>query len=351
MGAGYTTIQWNKQKLRYDKVILIFSVGFLLLYILLNLTLRPLITVETLIIRAFGLLAILLLHIILMTGPLARLDPRFLVLLYNRRHLGVTTFFFALIHGSYSIFHFHTSGNENPLRSLLASNVHYNSFIHYPFEILGLFALVIMAIMAFTSHDFWLKNLGPMVWKRLHMMVYSAYFLLVFHVILGALQNEHSMFMSYMVGAGALVIMSLHLLTGYREFKKDKKLPEGTDNWIRVGNLNDIPDKRAVIVNALDQQVAVFRNGRKVSAISNQCKHQGGPIGEGKMVRGCVICPWHGYQYYPHNGCSPPPFEEKLETFDLKLVEEDIYLYPRPHPAGTEVAPLDIPKSPKKAKP
>jgi len=33
-----------------------------------------------------------LLHIILSIGPLCRLDSRFLPLLYNRRHLGVTMF-------------------------------------------------------------------------------------------------------------------------------------------------------------------------------------------------------------------------------------------------------------------
>ena len=344
MSVGYTTIQWNGQKRRYDRVILVFSLSFLLVFIVLSLVLKPEITIETMLIRALGSLAILLLHIILIIGPLSRLDSRFLVLLYNRRHLGVTMFFIALLHGGYTILNFHTLGNENPLRSLFISNTHYDSFIHFPFEILGVTALIIFALMAFTSHDFWLKTLSPRIWKSLHMLVYLAYFLLILHVLLGALQNENSLALTYLLGFGAFSITGLHIISGYKEYKKDQQLAEGKDNWIKIGFLDDIPNKRAITINSLDDRVAIFRNGRKVSAVSNFCKHQGGPIGEGKIIKGCITCPWHGYQYYPHNGCSPPPFTEKLHTYNLKLEDDIIYMFPLPNPEGTEVEPLHVKK-------
>mgnify|MGYP003753304843 CR=1 FL=1 len=46
----------------------------------------------------------------------------------------------------------------------------------------------------------------------------------------------------------------------------------------------------------------------------NVCKHQMGPLGEGKIIDGCITCPWHGYQYLPANGQSPPPFTEMVKT-------------------------------------
>ena len=54
-------------------------------------------------IRAFGTCAFLMLTIILSIGPLARLDRRFLPLLYNRRHFGVLTFLVALLHASFMV--------------------------------------------------------------------------------------------------------------------------------------------------------------------------------------------------------------------------------------------------------
>ena len=50
----------------------------------------------------------------------------------------------------------------------------------------------------------------------------------------------------------------------------------------------------------------MFRDGAELGALSNLCAHQNGPIGEGRIVDGCVTCPWHGYQYRLVDGCAPP---------------------------------------------
>ena len=85
-----------------------------------------------------------------------------------------------------------------------------------------------------------------------------------------------------------------------------------------------------------EENIAIFKYDGKLSAVNNICRHQNGPLGEGKIVDGCITCPWHGYQYLPHNGQSPPPFTEKLETYDLKLIDGKVYVNPKPYPEGTE---------------
>jgi DMSO/TMAO reductase YedYZ heme-binding membrane subunit len=181
MSVQYQAIGWNRQKRIYDT----FLAGSVLLYLALFIGVGSLVhpnaTAETLLIRGFGTAAILLLHVILSIGPLCRLNPRFLPLLYNRRHLGVTTFLLALAHGVFSIFQFHALGDLNPLVSLFVSNPRYNSFVQFPFQSLGFLALLILFFMAATSHDFWQHNLTPAAWKRLHMLVYLAYALLIAH--------------------------------------------------------------------------------------------------------------------------------------------------------------------------
>ncbi|MCB0599501.1 MAG: Rieske (2Fe-2S) protein, partial [Phaeodactylibacter sp.] len=59
------------------------------------------------------------------------------------------------------------------------------------------------------------------------------------------------------------------------------------------------------------------------------------PLGEGKIVDGCITCPWHGYQYRPEDGQSPPPFTEKVATYDVKVVDGKVYVNPEPYPEGT----------------
>ena len=85
-----------------------------------------------------------------------------------------------------------------------------------------------------------------------------------------------------------------------------------------------------------DENIAIFKHDSKLSAVSNLCRHQNGPLGEGKIIDGCITCPWHGYQYLPENGQSPPPFTEKLETYDVKLLGDKVYVNPKPYPEGTE---------------
>ena len=122
----------------YDLILSGFVISFLSLFTMITLIVNPEVTQETLIIRSTSTLAFFLLHVILCIGPLARLNPVFLPLLYNRRHLGVCMFFIGAIHGIFSIIQFHALGNLNPILSVFLSNTHYESFVKFPFEFLAL---------------------------------------------------------------------------------------------------------------------------------------------------------------------------------------------------------------------
>ena len=63
---------------------------------------------------------------------------------------------------------------------------------------------------------------------------------------------------------------------------------------------------------------------------------------EGRIVDGCITCPWHGYQYSPETGASPPPFIEKIPTFNARVVDGAVWVDPRPNPPGTRVEPATI---------
>lgn len=340
MSVNYAAVLWNRQKKIYDWILFAFVVVYLGLYIFLTGAISPELTAETMIIRATATLALLLLHIILMIGPLSRLNPRFLPLLYNRRHLGVTMFLVALVHGVFSILQFHSLGDKVALVSLFVSNGNYNTLTEFPFQVLGFFALIIFFLMAATSHDFWLKNLSPKVWKALHMMVYIAYALIIMHVMLGVVQLESNPLLYGFLIVGMLVIIALHFVSSVKSSNGlDRK---ATPGFFHACNVDDIADDCAKIVTLNGENIAIFKYEGKLSAINNVCKHQNGPLGEGKVVDGCVTCPWHGYQYEPHNGTSPPPFTEKVTTYHLKLDGDKVLVNPEPQPEGTSIEPIKI---------
>jgi sulfoxide reductase heme-binding subunit YedZ len=342
MSVSYQAIGWNRTKKVYDALLAGGLALYLAVFAGIGSLVHPNATAETLLIRGLGTAALLLLHVILSVGPLCRIDRRFLPLLYNRRHLGVTMFVLALAHGVFSIFQFHALGNLNPLVSLFVSNTRYDSLADFPFQSLGFFALVILFLMAATSHDFWLHNLSAPVWKRLHMLVYLAYALLIGHVTLGALQSETSPMLALVLGVGLTVVTVLHLSAAVVERRKDQARCPEANGYVAVCELDSIPEKRAAVFSCGGERVAVFKYDGRISAVSNVCQHQNGPLGEGKIIDGCITCPWHGYQYQPDSGASPPPFTDKVATFRTLIVGDRVFVHPSPLLPGTRVPPSVI---------
>lgn len=338
MSVAYRAVGWNPQKRRYDAVVLAGVALLLTLTVGGGAALDPNATIETLLIRGFALTAVLLLHVVLSIGPLCRLERRLLPLLYNRRHLGVTMFIVALAHAAFALVQFHTAGVGNPFVDVLTGG-RWTSAADVPFQLFGAAALTILAVMAVTSHDFWLHTLTAPVWKAVHMGVYVAYGLVVAHVAFGALQSQRHPGLVVALGSGIAWIVGLHLAAAARERRMDV-VSRGA--WVDVCAVEEIPDTRAVMACISGERVAVFRNGMRLSAVSNVCQHQNGPLGEGKIVNNCIVCPWHGYEYVPETGASPPPFTERIPTFRVRVDRGRVQVDPRPHPPGTYIEPARI---------
>lgn len=343
MSHSYKAVSWNRQKRIYDLTLWAGIILYLGVFIGAGFALHPNVTLETLLIRGLASAAFILLHIILIIGPLCRLSSRFLPLLYNRRHMGVSMFLLALAHSIFSIIQFHTLGDVNPLISLLTGNGDYNSLSQFPFQALGFAALIILLFMAATSHDYWLKNLTPPIWKSLHMMVYVAYCLIFLHVVLGIMQVENHPIFIVLMAAGFILVVGLHLISAINGCHIDGFVdPSPEPGYTEVCHVDDIPENRAHIAFIADERVAIFKHDGKISAVSNVCQHQNGPLGEGQIIDGLITCPWHGFQYCPRTGKSPEPYDEKIPTFDVKVVDGNVLVSNLPNPAGTAVEPALI---------
>lgn len=342
MTHAYRWVQWNRHKRIYDAVLATVVVAYLAGFVGVGLAAAApdrSVSAPVLLIRALGTSAAILLHAILAIGPLARISTRWAPVLYNRRHLGVTCFLLALAHGVVAIAYYGGFGVDNPVSAVLGG-----PGVRPSFELFGFAALCVLFVMAATSHDYWLARLGARAWKSIHMGVYGAYVLLLAHIAWGALQAEKSWVYPGLVATGLVGLGTLHLVAGRRECRRDARAIEPTE-WIDLGTCADIPADRARVITVRGHgPIAVYRDADTLHAISGVCAHQGGPLGEGKIVGGCVTCPWHGYQYRASDGCSPPPYTERIATYELRVDGGRVLLNPRSNPPGTPTAPITIPK-------
>src|SRR3954451_652623 len=344
MSVGFQAVQWNRRKIVYDTILIAGVVLFVGTFLTVGALRNPPADYPAWIglrIKALGTCAFTMLTIILMIGPLTRLSPRFLPLLYNRRHFGVLTFLVALAHAYSVVDWFAVQGAMSDLVTEMTNNPKFSQFIGFPIKALGLTGLSILFLLAATSHDFWLAFLTPRIWKALHMLLYVAYGVLVMHVALGVMQDDQRIHIPILLGGAFAAVSLLHFTAAWRErqWEASRAIFLYPENWIEVGPPDSIPDKCArVIVAPSGERIAVFRDGDRIGALTNVCAHQNGPIGEGRIINGCVTCPWHGYEYRLEDGCAPPPFTEKLTPYRVRLRDGLIEVDPNALPPGTRAA-------------
>jgi nitrite reductase/ring-hydroxylating ferredoxin subunit len=60
------------------------------------------------------------------------------------------------------------------------------------------------------------------------------------------------------------------------------------------------------------------------SAMDNICLHRGGPLGQGTIEHGNVVCPWHGWEWDPKTGAAVHNSGAKLAVYPLKIENGDV---------------------------
>ena len=89
--------------------------------------------------------------------------------------------------------------------------------------------------------------------------------------------------------------------------------------WVRVATPT-IPEGRVTTVVAGDRAVCLVHGEDGAwSALDNRCPHQGGPLGDGQLDDGWLICPWHAYQYDPRTGEPPPGFRDAATPYAVRV--------------------------------
>jgi nitrite reductase/ring-hydroxylating ferredoxin subunit/uncharacterized membrane protein len=72
---------------------------------------------------------------------------------------------------------------------------------------------------------------------------------------------------------------------------------DAPDGFTRTIRLDEIPDGDKRKVRVGDADVVLVRQGDTVCALAERCAHRGGPLSEGEVRDGTIICPWHQSQY------------------------------------------------------
>ena len=91
------------------------------------------------------------------------------------------------------------------------------------------------------------------------------------------------------------------------------------NGWSDVCALDDIDDGRgrALVVRGTD--VAIIRDGDEVYALGGTCPHRAGPIAEGKVVNGTIVCPMHLWDFDLLTGVSRYNPADRLPAYFARV--------------------------------
>ncbi|MGA2920203.1 MAG: Rieske (2Fe-2S) protein [Candidatus Sulfotelmatobacter sp.] len=62
------------------------------------------------------------------------------------------------------------------------------------------------------------------------------------------------------------------------------------------------------------------------SAMENVCLHRGGPLGQGMIEGGKVVCPWHGWAWDTKTGEATQNPSMKIAVYPLKIENGDVLI-------------------------
>ena len=94
----------------------------------------------------------------------------------------------------------------------------------------------------------------------------------------------------------------------------------------KVAKKSEIPTGTGKVIEAGGKTIALFNCEGAFYAIENTCKHRGGPLGEGSLSGTTVTCPWHGWEYDVASGACQLDPSIKVQTFDVKVDGDDIFV-------------------------
>jgi nitrite reductase/ring-hydroxylating ferredoxin subunit len=93
----------------------------------------------------------------------------------------------------------------------------------------------------------------------------------------------------------------------------------------RLCAASDLPrDGEAREFSVGEKVVCVANVGGTISAMDNVCLHRGGPIGQGFVNEGKVVCPWHGWEWDPKTGAAAHNPSARVPVYPIKVEGNDV---------------------------
>jgi len=95
--------------------------------------------------------------------------------------------------------------------------------------------------------------------------------------------------------------------------------------YVKLAEQSELPgDGEAKEFELGDQVICVANVNGTITAMDNICLHMGGPLGQGYIEAGKIICPWHGWEYDLKTGALGDDPKSRIAVYPIKIENGDV---------------------------
>jgi nitrite reductase (NADH) small subunit len=97
--------------------------------------------------------------------------------------------------------------------------------------------------------------------------------------------------------------------------------------FIRLCAKSELPAAgQAAEITLNDRVICVANVNGTISAMDNVCLHRGGPLGQGVVEGGKIVCPWHGWMYDLKTGAAAHSANSRVAVYALKVEGDEVFV-------------------------
>ena len=98
-------------------------------------------------------------------------------------------------------------------------------------------------------------------------------------------------------------------------------------DYLKLTTESELPsDNEAKEFTVGDRVVCVANVNGTITAMDNVCLHRGGPLGQGMVEGGKIVCPWHGWQWDPQSGQAVHNAAAKVAVYPIKIENGEVMI-------------------------
>jgi nitrite reductase (NADH) small subunit len=97
--------------------------------------------------------------------------------------------------------------------------------------------------------------------------------------------------------------------------------------YVRILAQSELPQAGMVRdVTVAGRSLCVANVNGAICVLDGTCPHEGGPLGEGTIENGRVVCPWHSYAFDVHTGEAQDDPSVKAEILEAKVENGELHV-------------------------